>query len=164
VAGGKGFVRPLVPTFVHPRSVDADSSPAGTRSSARLPRLARQRGSGSTHGSALPRLAKRQQVGSGRRQRLWPATSAPNQGARGARRRSTQSTLWRPPRALIGLRCVCLRPARASLSLGKLPPYHTMTGCSLDPRAEPISRRHDRCAPSSVHARPAAPRDGAMSG
>ena len=51
------------------------------------------------------------------------------------------------PRALIGPRFACLRPARASLSLGKLPPYHTMRGCSLDPRAEPMSRHHDRYAP-----------------
>ena len=46
------------------------------------------------------------------------------------------------PRAPIGLRCACLRPARASSSLDKLPPYHTMRGCSLDPRAEPMSRHH----------------------
>ena len=51
------------------------------------------------------------------------------------------------PRALIGPRCACLRPARASLSLDKLPPYRMMRGCSLAPRAESMSRHHDRCAP-----------------
>ena len=51
-------------------------------------------------------------------------------------------SIRRPPRAPIGLRCACLRPARASSSLDKLPPYHTMRGCSLDPRAEPMSRHH----------------------
>ena len=47
-------------------------------------------------------------------------------------------------RALIAPRCACVRPDRATLSLGKLSPCHTMRGCSLDPRAEPISRHHDR--------------------
>ena len=51
------------------------------------------------------------------------------------------------PRALIGPRFACLWPARASLSLDKLPPYHTMRLYSLDPRAEPMSRHHDRYAP-----------------
>ena len=69
-----------------------------------------------------------------------PAASKASQGV-------LDGSTFGDPRALIGPRCACLRPARASLSLGKLPPYHTMTGCSLDPRAEPISRRHDRCAP-----------------
>ena len=61
--------------------------------------------------------------------------------------RGTRCSIFGDPRALIGPRCACLRPARASLSLGKLSPYHTMRGCSLDPRAEPMSRHHDRCAP-----------------
>jgi hypothetical protein len=56
------------------------------------------------------------------------------------------------PIALIGPRCACLRPPRASLSLDKLPPYHTMRLYSLDPRAEPMSRHHDRCAPHNRRA------------
>ena len=56
------------------------------------------------------------------------------------------------PRALIGPRCACLRPPRASLSLDKLPPYHTMRLYSLDPRAEPMSRHHYRCAPHNRRA------------
>ena len=67
---------------------------------------------------------------------------------------ASDDAIWRPPRALIGPRCACLQPARASLSLGKLPPYHTMRGCSLDPRAEPMSRHHDRCAQHECHVRP----------
>ena len=65
------------------------------------------------------------------------------------------------PRALIGPRCACLRPAWASLSLGELHPYHMMRGCSLDPQAEPMSRHDDRCAPHD-HLRPAC-QDGAIS-
>ena len=51
------------------------------------------------------------------------------------------------PRALIGPRFACLRPARASLSLGELSRYHTVGGGSPGPRSEPMSRQRDQCAP-----------------
>ena len=48
---------------------------------------------------------------------------------------------------VIGPRFACLRPARASLSLGELSLYYTVGGGSPGPRSEPMSRQRDQCAP-----------------